>query len=66
MVVTPTRLLCLADLKNQNKTYEPRPDMLMGIGEVNWETGEFNALVLKQEVDVSGWRTRLDRKETSH
>lgn len=53
VVVTPTRLDSLADLKNQNKTYEPRHDMLLGIGDINWNTGEFTALTLCLHADMS-------------
>jgi hypothetical protein len=53
VVVTPFRVASLADLKNQNKTYEPRHDMLLGIGDVDWNTGEFTALVLALHADLT-------------
>lgn len=53
VVVTAARLISVADLKNQNKTYEPRHDMLLGIGDVNWNTGEFTALVLCLHADLT-------------
>lgn len=53
VVVTPTRLLVLDDLKNQNKTYEPRFDILMRIENVDWITGEFTASVLRYDLTTA-------------